>query len=40
MEAVNVGASHSLCIRATEEAVFSKMFSTRCHSVNKSTTKL
>ena len=31
MEAAHAGASHSLCFRATEEAVFSKMFSTRCH---------
>lgn len=24
-------ANHSLCFRATEEALFSNMFSTRCH---------
>ena len=31
MEAAHAGASHSLCFRATEEAMFSQMFSTRCH---------
>ena len=40
MEAAHAGASHSLCFRATEEAVFSKMFSTRCHQVNKTRKQL
>ena len=34
MDSAHPGASHSLCFRATEEAMFSKMFETRCHQVN------